>query len=149
MTVKEAERDAAAAAPVPTAEADAGPLPRSTPSAHRDHRDGVAAPALPVRPTAPDQPLREATGSTLGQPLFRSEVIEARRSQWLGPVLLAPRPSHRLFAGLALLAVAALVALLALGEFTRKARVTRLAGSGTGSGAGICAAGRRRRRSVS
>lgn len=57
-------------------------------------------------------------------PLFRTEVIEARRSQWLGPVLLTPRPPHRLFATLAILAIAAIASLLAFGEFTRKANVT-------------------------
>ena len=65
-----------------------------------------------------------ALATSGAQPLFRSEVIEARRSQWLGPVLLTPRPSHRLFAVLAILAIAGIVSLLAFGEFTRKANVT-------------------------
>lgn len=66
-----------------------------------------------------DEPSNE-----LVQPLFRSEVIEARRSQWMGTVLLTPRISHRVFAILALLAVAAMAALLILGSYTRKASVT-------------------------
>ena len=57
------------------------------------------------------------------QPLFRAEAIEARRAQWLGPVLLLPRPSHAVFAAFAALAIAAIVALLYFGEYTRKARV--------------------------
>lgn len=55
--------------------------------------------------------------------LFRSEVIADRRTQWLGPVLLAPRRSHRLFTLGAVLAMAAILGLLFFGEFTRKARV--------------------------
>jgi membrane fusion protein len=55
--------------------------------------------------------------------LFRAEVIADRRTQWLGPVLLAPRRSHRLFTLGAVLAMAAILGLLFFGEFTRKARV--------------------------
>src|SRR5687767_9006647 len=55
--------------------------------------------------------------------LFRSEVLADRRTQWLGPVLLAPRRSHRLFTLGAALAMVAILGLLSFGEFTRKARV--------------------------
>src|SRR5258706_13404884 len=55
--------------------------------------------------------------------LFRSEVLAARQTQWLGTVLLAPRLWDRLFAFTAVLAAAAILALLFLGEFTRKAKV--------------------------
>lgn len=55
--------------------------------------------------------------------LFRLEVLEARQTQWLGTVMLAPRASFRLFTLLAVLAVAAMVALLCFGQFTRTARV--------------------------
>lgn len=55
--------------------------------------------------------------------LFRSEVLAARQTQWLGTVLLAPRLWDRLFVFTAVLAAAAILALLFLGEFTRKAKV--------------------------
>jgi membrane fusion protein len=55
--------------------------------------------------------------------LFRSEVLEARQTQWLGTVILAPRASFRLFTLVGLFAAAAIIALLCLGEFTRTARV--------------------------
>jgi membrane fusion protein len=55
--------------------------------------------------------------------LFRAEVLSDRRTQWLGPVLLAPRRSHRLFTLGAVLAMAAILGLLFFGEFTRKARI--------------------------
>lgn len=58
------------------------------------------------------------------QPLFRPEVVTERQSQWLGTVLLAPAISHRLFTAFALVAIAAIVALLYFGEFTRKARIS-------------------------
>src|SRR5690606_11443999 len=56
--------------------------------------------------------------------LFREEVIADRRTQWLGPVLLVPRRSYRLFAIGAVLAMTAILGLLIFGEFTRKTRVT-------------------------
>lgn len=56
--------------------------------------------------------------------LFRAEVIAARRSQWLGTVLLAPRLSHRLFALIGVLAAAAILALLFGANYTRTARLT-------------------------
>lgn len=55
--------------------------------------------------------------------LFRPEVLEARQTQWLGTVMLAPRPSFRFFTLFAVLAAAAIVALLFFGQFTRTARV--------------------------
>src|SRR5262245_62105058 len=55
--------------------------------------------------------------------LFRMEVFEARQTQWLGTVMLAPRASFRLFTLFAVLAAAAIVALLWFGQFTRTARV--------------------------
>lgn len=57
------------------------------------------------------------------QPLFRKEALEARRNQWLGPVLLVSPPSHTVFAVLALIAILALALLISQGAFTRKARV--------------------------
>jgi membrane fusion protein len=55
--------------------------------------------------------------------LFRAEVIAARRSQWLGTVLLAPRLSHRLFTLIGVLAAAAIVGLLFGASYTRTARL--------------------------
>ena len=56
-------------------------------------------------------------------PLFRSEVVAERQAQWLGAVLLEPRLSHHAFATAALIALAAILALLNFGSYTRKARV--------------------------
>lgn len=56
-------------------------------------------------------------------PLFRPEAIEEQRSQWLGSVLVAPGISTVLFAGFAALAGAGVVAMLALGGYTQKARI--------------------------
>jgi membrane fusion protein len=53
--------------------------------------------------------------------LFRSEALAERQTPWLGPVLLAPRVSHYVFALIAVLAIAALLALLFLAGYTRKA----------------------------
>ncbi len=55
--------------------------------------------------------------------LFRSEVMAERQTQWLGTVMLAPRASHRLFAMIGVLAMAAILALLFFMDFTRTARV--------------------------
>jgi membrane fusion protein len=50
-------------------------------------------------------------------------VVEARQTQWLGTVMLAPRASFGLFTFISLVAAAAIVALLCFGQFTRTARV--------------------------
>ncbi len=67
--------------------------------------------------TIPGAPPPAKTG------LFRQEVLAERQARWLGTVLIAPRMSYRLFAGFAILAIAATVALLCFGEYTRKARI--------------------------
>lgn len=72
-----------------------------------------AARATALQPTAPSEHL----------PLFRSEVLREQQTQWLGTVLLAPRISHSLFAGIAMSAGVAVLALLLLGSYTRKAHV--------------------------
>ena len=59
----------------------------------------------------------------VNEPLFRSEVIQERQTQWLGTVLLAPRLSHRFFALFAVLAMSAVLILLFAGDYTRKARI--------------------------
>jgi membrane fusion protein len=56
--------------------------------------------------------------------LFRTEVLAERQTQWLGTVLLTPRLSHRVFTLFAALAVAAILALMAFADFTRRARVS-------------------------
>ncbi|HWP13823.1 MAG TPA: HlyD family efflux transporter periplasmic adaptor subunit [Ramlibacter sp.] len=55
--------------------------------------------------------------------LFRSEVLEARQTQWLGTAILPPRASFRVFTLVGVAAAAAIVALICFGEFTRTARV--------------------------
>jgi membrane fusion protein len=57
-------------------------------------------------------------------PLFRPEVVDEQRSQWLGAVLLAPTISQTLFAAFAALAIAAFLGLLFLAEVTRKERIS-------------------------
>jgi membrane fusion protein len=55
--------------------------------------------------------------------LFRDEVIQARRRQWLGEVVLGQPPSLRLLAGCALVAAMLVASLLAFGEYTQRTRV--------------------------
>jgi membrane fusion protein len=55
--------------------------------------------------------------------LFRCEVLAGHQTQWLGRVVLAPRPSHRLFTSFGLLAIAGILALLWFGSYTHKARI--------------------------
>lgn len=55
--------------------------------------------------------------------LFRREALAERQAQWLGRVLLAPRPSQRLFVLATLSVMCALGAFLYLGEYSRKARL--------------------------
>lgn len=55
--------------------------------------------------------------------LFRAEVLAERQAQWVGPVLLAPRASHRVFTLMAVLACAAVLGLLFFADFTRTAHV--------------------------
>jgi len=59
-----------------------------------------------------------------GPPLFRPEVLAERQTQWLGTVLLTPRPSHALLTALGVIAAAAIVGLLCYADFTRKARIS-------------------------
>ena len=67
---------------------------------------------------------RRATGLRAAIPLFRHEVLDARREKALGEVLLvAPLPTRLLTAVAASLAVA-LLALVFWGQYTRKAHVT-------------------------
>jgi len=65
--------------------------------------------------------LQKASGGDTS--LFRPEVLEERKSEWLGTVLLAPRLSYRLFVIFAACAAAAVLGLLFFADYTRKARV--------------------------
>jgi membrane fusion protein len=58
------------------------------------------------------------------EPLFRSQVLAERKTQWLGTVLIKPRPSHRLFAAFAMSATAAILALLFFANYAKKAHVS-------------------------
>jgi membrane fusion protein len=61
--------------------------------------------------------------SAVAEPLFRPEVMEQRRNQWRGTVLLEPRISSTFLVTGAMLLALAFLALLFFGSFTRKARV--------------------------
>ena len=80
-----------------------------------DGQDGRWVPAVAARTGV------QPAGTDLR--LFRSEVFDARQTQWLGTAILAPRASFRLFTLVGLVAAAAIVALVCFGEFTRTARV--------------------------
>ena len=56
--------------------------------------------------------------------LFRKEVLEARHGRWLGGIALGQPLTPWLLTGAAVLAAALVVALLVLGEYTRRTRVT-------------------------
>lgn len=60
----------------------------------------------------------------MNESLFRKEVIEARHGRWLGGILLGQPLAPWLLTGVAVLCAALVVALLALGEYTRRTRVT-------------------------
>ena len=57
------------------------------------------------------------------EPLFRPEVLEAKRRSWLGGISLAQPLSLWLLTGFAFLAATAIVLFLVLGEYTRRSRV--------------------------
>jgi membrane fusion protein len=57
------------------------------------------------------------------EPLFRADAVAERRTQWLGPVLLAPRLSHRLCAVFGGVTAALVLAFLVFAGYTRKAHV--------------------------
>ncbi len=84
-------------------------------SSSRNNADR-AAPALRGLPSSSGS---RATTTVL----FRREVLAGKQSQWLGRVVLAPRPSHRLFTGFGLLAIVSVLALLWFGSYTHKARI--------------------------
>jgi membrane fusion protein len=59
-------------------------------------------------------------------PLFRPQVLAQRQAQWMGPVLVKPRPSHRWFTVFALAVTAAIVSLFYFGTYARKAQLSGL-----------------------
>ncbi|NYE28525.1 membrane fusion protein [Rhodanobacter sp. K2T2] len=60
----------------------------------------------------------------LTQGLFREEVIDARRSDWLGGVIVAAPLSRWLLTAISLALAAAIVLFLILGQYTRRESVT-------------------------
>lgn len=66
-----------------------------------------------------EEPLEEEA-----EPLFRPEVFETRKSEWLGTILLAPKVTYRLFASFAWLTIAAILGMLFFAEYTRSQTVS-------------------------
>jgi len=60
----------------------------------------------------------------LSQGLFRQEVIEAKRGEWLGPIIVATPLSRWALTTLALILAAAIMLFLLLGHYTRRETVT-------------------------
>lgn len=56
--------------------------------------------------------------------LFRPEALAEQQDRWLGSVLLVPRLSHSVLTMFAVLIVLGVVVLIALGEYTRKVRLS-------------------------
>ena len=56
--------------------------------------------------------------------LFRPEAVAEQQDRWLGTVLLAPKLSHVVYTGTAVVLVAGLIALFSFGEYTQKARMS-------------------------
>ena len=56
--------------------------------------------------------------------LFRTEVMRAQSTQWLGTIRIGRPPSFAWLTGIALLLLAGLLAFALLGEISRKARVS-------------------------
>jgi membrane fusion protein len=59
----------------------------------------------------------------MSQPLFRTEVLQARRQRWLGDVVLDQPPTLRVLSFGAVVAAGLVALLLGLGEYTRRTRV--------------------------
>lgn len=56
--------------------------------------------------------------------LFRAEVFETKRADWLGTIRLATPLSHRLLSACALLIAATLIAFAVFGQYTRRERTS-------------------------
>ena len=60
----------------------------------------------------------------MDESLFRQQVLESRQSRWLGGIVLGQPLGPWLLTGVSLLAASLVLALLVLGEYTRRTRVT-------------------------
>ena len=60
----------------------------------------------------------------MSQGLFRQEVVDARRGEWLGSIIVAAPPSRWLLTALALALAAAILLFLFFGHYTRRETVT-------------------------
>jgi len=60
-----------------------------------------------------------------GASLFRREVVEARRGEWLGSIIIAAPLSHWPPTALAVLLAAAILLFLVFGHYTRLETVSR------------------------
>jgi membrane fusion protein len=60
----------------------------------------------------------------MSQPLFRDEVLKARRTSWLGGISLAQPLRLWVLTGLAVLAASTIVLFVTLGTYTRRSTVT-------------------------
>jgi membrane fusion protein len=69
------------------------------------------------------QPPPDVLASPEQPPLFRSEVVTACQTQWLGTVLLAPRLSYGFFTAFAVLTTGAILGLLCFADYPRTARI--------------------------
>lgn len=67
---------------------------------------------------------REEPRSLTTSPLFLPQVLQAQRSEWVGPILVKPRRMHWWFAAAALVTASAILLLLFAGSYTKKARVS-------------------------
>lgn len=94
---------------------------RKLPPAQRPMVDGKEGDLISTFPAGAAH--AGAERADVASPLFRSEAIAAKQTQWLGTVMLAPRASHRLFALVGLLATLAIVGLLVFASYTRTARI--------------------------
>jgi membrane fusion protein len=74
--------------------------------------------------TRDDGATERAQGNAVHAPLFRPEVLRERQAEWMGPILLKPRAMHLWFAAIAALTVIAILAVLFLASYTKKARVS-------------------------
>jgi len=71
-----------------------------------------------------DSPPMTMHGDAMSQPLFRDEVLKARRTSWLGGISLAQPLRLWVLTGLAVLAASTIVLFVTLGTYTRRSTVT-------------------------
>lgn len=86
-----------------------------------DQEEPLRAPAIDPVPHDPaDSNPAPPPAEVDTQPLFRSAAVNARRTQWLGPVLLVSPISYTVYALLALAAVVLLSSFVIFGQYTRR-----------------------------